>query len=302
MRAAVLLGYGDVDQLEIREVPEPSTGPNQIKVRMAAAGLNPIDWKLRSGVMKAVFPLEFPAILGSDASGVVVEVGSGVTAFAVGDRVMGYVSHGYAELVVATVERWARVPDGMELVDAAALPLALLTGAQLIEQAVAPAAGNLLLVCGALGSIGRVAVFLARRRGAKVYAGVRGTQKARAATLGADVVVALDSDRDIGNLPRLDSLADTVGGAPTQKLLGRLKPGGVLGSVVGPPPGGAPHEVVVRTMSTHPDSQRLAELAREVATGALDIPIAKRFPLAEVREAQRFALAGAGGKVLLTVD
>src|SRR5437763_17218887 len=101
MKAAVLTAYGDVDKFEIRDVPDPPTGPKQITIRMAGASINPIDWKLRSGAYQAFMPLELPAILGRDAAGVVVEVGEGVTSLRVGARVMGFVNRAYAELVVA---------------------------------------------------------------------------------------------------------------------------------------------------------------------------------------------------------
>src|SRR5277367_332514 len=123
MKAAVLVGYGGVDQLEVREVPEPKTGPGQVKVRVVGAGINPIDWKLREGAKRPGMNLELPAILGRDAAGEVVEVGAGVTRFRAGARVAGLVMGGYAERVVAKEEAWAEVPDSMNLVDAAAVPL-----------------------------------------------------------------------------------------------------------------------------------------------------------------------------------
>ncbi len=194
MKAVVLTAYGDANALELRDVSEPSPGPNELKVRMAGASINPIDWKLRSGALRAWMPLELPAILGRDCAGTVVEVGKGVPAFKPGDRVMGLVNHGYAEFVVAPVDAWAAVPPNLNLVDAGALPLVGLTGAQLVEQATQPRSGDSVLVTGAVGSVGRVAVFVAKALGAKVWAGVRRKQKLEAAKLGADAVVALDDE------------------------------------------------------------------------------------------------------------
>jgi NADPH:quinone reductase-like Zn-dependent oxidoreductase len=300
MKAVVLTAYGDVDKLEVRELPDPIVKAGEIKVRMAGASINPIDWKLRSGALQAYMPLQLPAIPGRDASGEVVEVAAGVTAFQVGARVLGRVNGTYAELVVGPVEAWAEVPAGMDLVDAGALPLVLLTGAQLAEEAVNPRPGDRLLITGAVGSVGRAAVFAAQARGATVYAGVRGAQKAEAASLGAEAVVALDDDAEIAQLPQLDSIADTVGGEIMGKLLGKLKPGGTIGSIVGPPAGAEERGFVVRAMMAHADPKRLGELARAVADGKLVIPIARRFPLSQAREAQKLAEAGAGGKVVLT--
>jgi NADPH:quinone reductase-like Zn-dependent oxidoreductase len=299
MKAVVLTAYGDVDKLELREVPDPKVGPGEIKVRMAGASINPVDWKQRSGAIAKYMPLDLPAVLGRDASGEVVEVGAGVTAFKVGARVLGRVMGGYAELVVAPVDSWAEVPAKMDLADAGALPLVLLTGAQLIEEAANVAKGQLALVTGAVGSVGRVAVYVAKARGAKVYAGVRRKQKAEAAKLGADVVVALDDADDLGPLPQLDAIADTVGGETIQKLLAKVKSGGTIGSVVGEPAGAKERGLTVRGMLTHSDPKRLGELAQAVADGKLVVPIAKRFPLAQAGEAQKVAEAGAGGKVVL---
>ncbi len=300
MKAVVLTGYGDVEKLEARDVPDPKVGPNQIKVRMAGASINPVDWKLRGGALKAWMPLELPAILGRDASGEVIEIGPGVTTFKMGDRVMGLVNAAYAQLVVAAVDAWAPVPAKLNLVEAAALPLVVLTGAQLVEEAIKPQAGDVVLVTGAMGSVGRVAVFAGKALGAKVWAGVRGSQKAEATKLGADGVVALDDDAEIGKLPPLDSIADTVGGDAIKKLLGKLKTGGTIGSVVGEPAGAKGRGLVVHAMLVHADAKRLAELGQAVAEGKLVIPIAKKLPLTEAREAQKLAEKGPGGKVVLT--
>jgi NADPH:quinone reductase-like Zn-dependent oxidoreductase len=299
MKAVVLTGYGDVDRLELRDVPDPRVGPEDVKVRMAGASINPIDWKLRSGSYAKMMPLEMPTILGKDASGQVVEVGANVTTVKPGARVMARVNGGYAELVVARADEWVEVPAALDLADAGALPLVLLTGAQLAEEAAGVREGQRLLVTGATGSVGRVAVFVARARGARVYAGVRRSQKAAASALGADVVVALDDDRDVASLPELDAIADTVGGETTQKLLARVKRGGTIGSVVGPPAGAADRGLTVRSILAHSDRASLAQLARAVADKKLLIPIAARFPLAQARDAHQRAQEGAGGKVIL---
>jgi NADPH:quinone reductase-like Zn-dependent oxidoreductase len=301
MKAILLTAYGDVDRLQLRDdVAEPTAGPNEVKVRMAGASINPIDWKLRSGAYHAYMPLQLPAILGRDASGTVVAIGPGVTGFAIGERVMGRVNATYAELVVGPSEAWTALPAGMDLVDAGAYPLVLLTGAQLIEDAVRPDRGDQVLVTGATGSTGRVAVFAAKAAGARVLAGIRAKHRSEAAALGADQVVALDDEADVARLPTLDAIADTVGGETTQRLLDKLKAGGTVGSVVGEPKGARDRGLVVRAIMAHADSRRLAQLAGAVAEGKLVIPIVRRFPLAQAGQAQKLAESGAGGKVLLT--
>lgn len=300
MKAVVLTAYGDVDNLELRDLPDPNMGPNDIKVRMVGASINPVDWKLRSGALQAMMPLALPAVLGRDASGEVVEIGAAVTRFKVGTRVTGLVMGAYAEVVVAAADAWAEVPAKMDLVDAAALPLVLLTGAQLIEEALRPRHGDVVLITGAVGGVGRAAVFAAKALGAKVWAGVRGTQKVAATKLGADGVVALDDDTEIAKLPQLDGIADTVGGPTVAKLLGKMKPGGTIASVVGEPAGAKERGMIARAMMTHPDGERLTTLVRAVADGKLVVPIAKKLTLADAREAQTLAEHHSGGKVILT--
>ena len=234
-------------------------------------------------------------------SGEVVSVGKEVRAFAVGDRVLGLVrgarTRSWSWLPPRT---WAKIPAGLDVIGSGGAPARPPHGAQLIEDAVKPAGGDVVLVTGALGSVGRVAVFAAKKAGAKVWAGVRGSQRAEAASLGADGIVALDDDADIAKLPMLDAIADTVGGDAIKKLYGKLKPGGVLGSVLGEPAGARERGIVVHAFSAHPDSATLARYAAAVGERKLVIPIAKKVPLASAGEAQRLAEKGhPRGKVLL---
>ena len=302
MKAVVLTAYGDVGNFELRDVPDPKAERGAIVVRLAGGSINPIDWKMRSGAAKDRFPVQFPAILGRDAAGEVMEVGPGVDAFAVGDKVLGLVWRAYAERVAAPVDAWAKLPAGLDVVDAGALPLILLTGAQLAEEAVRPVPGHVVLVTGAVGSVGRAALFGARAAGAKVWAGVRKSQRVEAAKLGASGVVVLDDEGDWSNLPMLDAIADTVGGESIKRLYDKLKSGGVIGSVVGEPAGAKERGFTVRAFMAHPSSATLSIYATAVARQELVIPIAKRFPLARAAEAQALAEEGKpGGKVVLVV-
>lgn len=300
MRAVLLTGYGGVDELELGDVPEPVAGPGELKVRLTASSVNPIDLKLRSGALRQSAPLDLPAILGRDASGEVVAVGPGSSAFQVGAKVLGLVNQAYAEYVVDKEDAWAERPAALDPVDAAALPLVVLTGSQLIEEAVRPRPGEVVLVTGAVGSVGRAAVFAARARGAEVVAGVRRRQMEVASKLNVDVL-ALDDDAELERLPRIDAIADTVGGETLQKLLSKVKPGGSIGSVLGEPPGARERGLAVHAVRSHPDSRRLAELAQAVAAGMLTIPIATRLPLSQIREAHTLAEQAAGGKIVLRI-
>jgi len=303
MRAALLTEYGAVDKLEIRDVREPEPGPGEVKVRVAASSINPIDYWTRSGRLRDQFPIVLPAILGRDVSGEVVAVGPGVAALRVGSRVLGLASAAHAEYVVASEQTLAELPPSLDLVDAAALPLVALTGSQLIEEAVKPRAGDVVLVTGALGGVGRAAVFAAVARGAKVLAGVRRQRKVEASKLKVVDTIALDDDGDVARIPQLDAIANAMTPGPAlQRLLDKVKPGGTIGSVTGEPAGAKERGLVVRAHVVHPDPRRLAELARAAAEGSLVIPIAMRMPLAQIREAHSMAQAGAEGKVVLRMQ
>jgi NADPH:quinone reductase-like Zn-dependent oxidoreductase len=299
MHAVVLTGYGDVEKLELREVEDPYPGARQIKVKVAGASINPIDWKIRRGDLRGMLPLKLPAILGRDVSGTVVAVGPEVVEFQVGDRVMGLVEHGYAELVVAAVEAFAKLPPEIELERAAALPLVGLTGTQLIDEGVEVEGGQRVLVTGALGSVGRVAVFTARKRGAQIVAGVRARQREEAGKLEVDDVVALDDPQDIRRMRPVDAIADTVNGKAVQAVLDKVRPGGVVATVLGPPLGAKEQGLRVHPILAHPDSEQLAELGEAVVRGELVLPIDKRYPLSDVQTAQQIAEGGGVGKVLL---
>ena len=303
MKAILLSAYGGPEKLELREAPEPKPGAGQIKVKVASASLNPIDWKLRSGAVKNRMPLELPAILGRDAAGEVTEVGSGVTGFKVGDRVMGFVNAAYAEFVVAPVESWAPLHDGLTTDEAGAVPLVVLTGDQLAQGAlsgdVSSAGGKTVLVTGAIGGVGRTAVWVAKSHGARVLAGVRTKQAKEAETIGADGVVLLDDPKSLEKLEPLDAIADTVGGDTLAKLLPKVKPGGTVASVVGEPAGAKEKGLKAVAVFAHPDAKRLEQLGDDVAHRKLTIPIAKRFPLAEAAAAHTLAEKGGIGKVLL---
>jgi NADPH:quinone reductase-like Zn-dependent oxidoreductase len=239
-------------------------------------------------------------MLGRDLSGEVDEVGSDVSNFEKGQRVMGLANGTYAEFTTVKADILAPIPEGLSFEQAAALPLVLTTGAQLIERAVKVQSGWAILVTGAMGGVGRTAVHVTRKHGAQVIAGVKASQREQATKLGATRIVALDDENEVADLRDLDAIADTVNGETLAKLLGALKPGGILGSVLGEPKAALGKNIQVRAFMAQPDASRLYQLAEDVAHGEFSIPIAKKFPLGDAREAQDFAEHGqAGGKVLL---
>jgi NADPH:quinone reductase-like Zn-dependent oxidoreductase len=301
MKAVLLRGYGDVSQLSYEDVPEPLAAAGEVLVKTIAVSINPIDWKLRRGDLKEMMPLEFPTILGRDLSGEVVALGEGVEGLKVGERVFGLVNRSYAEYVVCKPVDLARTPENLDGIDAAALPLVLLTGSQVIEVGVRPRPGEIILITGAIGGVGRTAVHVAKQHGAHVIAGVRSSQRAEAEGLGADRVIALDDMKEIAGLPELDAVADMVGHETIDRILLRIKKNGVLATVLGAPPSAEGRDLRVVSIWAQPDSLRLEELGREVARGLFSIPISERFKLSQIREAQQLAEKGGIGKVVLIV-
>lgn len=300
MKAVVLHEYGGPEKLKYEDVADPVAGEGEVLVRVTATSVNPIDYKLRSGVFKDFMPLTFPAILGNDFSGIVLTVGAGVIGFAAGDKVMGLADSADAELVVAKVGSLAHVPEGLDLVEAAALPVVTLTGEQLVTKGTKIQAGQTVLVSGAVGSVGRSAVWAAKKAGASVIAGVRKSQVKEAEAVGADQVLALDDADAMEKLGFVDAVADTVGGKTAEMLLGKVKPDGVFASVVGAPGNAGLHPTVkVESVVMQADGVRVRALAEDVAAKRLVIPIDRMVPLAEAGEAQAAAAKGGIGKVLL---
>lgn len=303
MKAVLLNEYGGPEKLHyVTDAADPEIGEDEVLVAQAATSVNPVDWKMRSGAAASLFPVTFPGILGRDVSGIVRAVGSRVGGVSVGERVIALGKETYAELTKVPARELTHVPDGLDLTDAAALPLVALTGDQLIREACQVQPGQTVLVSGATGSVGRCAVHSARELGARVIAGVRKRSLEEAEALKVDGVVALDDEDAMRTLGLMDAVADTVGGATATSLLGKVRDGGVFGSLVGPVQGQELHPAVrVAMMMAHPDPQRLKTFAEDLRDGKFALPISRRIPLEDAGEAHAVAEKGAGGKVLLLV-
>src|SRR5579863_7755127 len=299
MKAIVVHQYGVPVVLKFEEYPDPVAGPGEVLVRMAAASVNPIDLKRRAGLTRDFYPIHFPGLIGVDMAGTVVKVGPEVEAFTAGNRVFAMADNTYAELCVVKADVLADIPEGLNLIEAAALPLVTTTGNQLLS-ATGIKAGQTVLVAGAQGNVGRSAVFTAKERGATVIAGVLKRQVDEAKSVGADQVVATDDDTAIANLPPLDALADTVGGRTAEKLIAKVKPSGVFATVLKAPQNAAkyPSVKVVPVFSKF-DRKTLEFMAEAVRDGKLVIPISHTLPLSEAAEAQAAAEKGGTGKILL---
>ena len=299
MKAVVVHQYGGPEVLKFEDYPDPAPGPGEVLVRVAATSVNPIDYKRRAGLTKDFYPIQFPGLIGVDIAGTVVKIGTGVEGFSAGDQVFAMAANTYAELCVVNAAILAKIPEGLDLIQAAALPLVTTTGNQLIS-ATAIKAGQTVLVVGAAGNVGRSAVFTAKQRRATVIAGVLKTQMDKANTIGADQLVATDDDNAIADLPMLDVVADTVNGKTAEKLMAKVKPGGVFASVLGAPQNAAKFtSVKVVPVFVTPDPKTLQFMAEAVRDGKLVIPISRKLPLSKAAEAQAAAEKGGVGKVLL---
>src|SRR5580704_5161071 len=165
MKAIVVHQYGGPEVLKFEEYPDPVAGPGQVLVRVAAASVNPVDYKRRAGLTKDFYPMHFPSLIGVDMAGTVVNIGPGVEGFFAGDQVFAMADDTYAELCVVKAAVLAKVPKGLDLMQAAALPLVTTTGNQLLL-ATGIKAGQTVLVAGAVGNVGRSAVFTGKAHGA----------------------------------------------------------------------------------------------------------------------------------------
>jgi len=307
MRAITFASYGGPDVLELTEQPDPVVGPDSVLVRVRAASVNPVDYKIRQGYLQGAFVSHLPIIAGWDVAGVVAAVGPAVRDHAVGDEVIGYVrkdsiEHGtYAELVAAHPRHLARKPTSVSFEQAAALPLAGLTALQSIDLA-GVRAGDVVLVHAAAGGVGSFAVQLAAARGARVIGTASEANHEHVRGLGAEPVAYGDGlvERVRALAPDgVDVVLDYVGGdalalspqlaRSTERIVSVVDAATVLGF-------GGSYAFV------RPDASGLAALADLVDAGTLRIELAATFPLAEAAAAQSLVEQGhVRGKVAISV-
>jgi NADPH:quinone reductase-like Zn-dependent oxidoreductase len=300
MKAAVIHNYGAPDVLIYESCPDPKPAGGEVVVRVAAAGVNPVDLREREGGTKDWRPVVFPGVLGWDLAGTIVGLGEGVRELAIGESVFGWAYHTYAELCAVKATLLAPVPAGLDLDAAAALPLVSATGCQLITVAGQPKAGQTVLVAGANGAVGRCAVFAAKDCECRVIAGVRGKDVGAAAQLGADQVVALDDEAAMGALAPVDLVANCVRGPTATALLGKVKPGGLFASVTGVPDGADTYPRVRTTAFVSKQNvETYLYAARAVLAGHLQIPVAKTLPLSAAAEGHVLVAKGGTGKIVL---
>ena len=312
MRAMVIDEWGERDKFREADVERPPTAPDGVLVRVRAAGVNPVDYKIRGGYMAKAFPAHFPLIVGWDAAGVVEEVGPAVTRFRPGDQVYGYCRRHhlqfgtYAEFVSVPEDFLAHKPAELSFEEAGAIPLAGLTAHQALE-AMGVRGGETLFVGGGSGGVGHLAIQLGVARGARVIATASERNFDFVRELGADPVDYHSDDVPVrvrellANDDGADAALDLFGGDDREQAFASLRRGGRLASVARPPPeprdGHEVHYVFVR-----PDGEGLRELCELVDAGKLRPHIEEVFPLERVAVAhERLEDGHVRGKLVLSV-
>lgn len=303
--AAVIREYGGGEKLLIEDILIGLPGPGEVRVRVAGAAVNPFDVNLRQGYVQEYVPLVFPACLGSDVSGIVDVVGEGVAGFSPGDRVIGMLTTGsYAQWVIAQASQLTILHDGIDLIDAAALPTGALTGIQLVERGLKPRSGSKVLVTGAGGSVGRAAVFAALDAGALVYAGIRASSRPTVSDLPVEQVLDLSDSAALQAAGPFDYVADTVGGGVAERLFDYLSPTGHFASTVLPfitPPVDAEARFIPVIVEF--DGPRLQRFVCDLVEKARAIPVSYRLRLTAVAEAHTLlGRGGLNGKIILVPD
>ncbi|MFJ9819821.1 NADP-dependent oxidoreductase [Streptomyces sp. NPDC101151] len=300
--------YGGPEALEYGEVRDPKVGPDQVLVKVRAAGINPVDWKCREGYLDAILDAVFPVVPGWDVSGVVVQPGASVTEFSVGDEVIGYVREDFlsrgtcAEYVAAPVRTLARKPRNLSFEEAAGLPLVGLTAYQVLVKALEVKRGETVLVHAAAGGVGSVAVQIAVHLGARVIGTASEHNHDFVRGLGGEPVTYGEglAERVRGIAPEgVDAAFDTIGGDTLKTSADLLASEGRLASIADPDVvsyGGRYHFV-------RPDAEDLTRLSELAEQGVVSVHVQETFPLERTADAHRLNQEGrTRGKIVVTVD
>jgi NADPH:quinone reductase-like Zn-dependent oxidoreductase len=299
MRAVLMRQTGDPEVLRLEEVDRPEPGEGEVLIRVRAASINPIDWKLRRGDR----PMDLPAVLGNDVSGTVER--SRAEGFAEGDEVFGMTpSGGYAEFATAPAALIAIKPAGVSHEQAAAIPVAGMTAWQALFDRGGLVRGQSTLIAGAAGGVGHFAVQFARYAGARTIGTGSSRNRDFVLSLGAEQYVDYTREEVAGAVSEVDVAFDTVGGDTTQSLISTVREGGSLVTIAGAPPEQSASERGIRAelLIMSPSADQLARIAELVATGEVRVEIAHTLPLAEVRHAHELSESGhTRGKIVLTV-
>jgi NADPH:quinone reductase-like Zn-dependent oxidoreductase len=332
MRAAFIRHYGSNAAIEISDQPVPAVGARDVLIRVRAASVNPVDYKIRDGQLKTILPLKFPLVLGSDCAGVVEKCGADVRAFKPGDAVYARLEKdrigAYAEFAVANADTVALKPANLDFNQAAAIPLAGLTAWQALIDMGKLRAGQKVLIHAGSGGVGTFAIQIAKHLGAFVATTCSTRNAALVKSLGADVVIDYKTQHFDALLADYDVVFDTIGGDTQHRSFSVLKRGGTLVTVAGIPTAEFGREwgvnpivrmvmgfknrtstklakargVHFKYLFMHPSGEQLREIARLVEAGKIKTIIDKTFDLDHVRDALNYSESGRTvGKVVVTI-
>ena len=303
MKAVVINDYGDNSVVQYTDVDRPEPQAGEVLVKVQAAGINPVDWKIRGGAGQRM-GMTLPIQLGSEIAGTVEKLGDGVSGIKEGDAVYGIIkSGGFAEYTVADAADTALKPASLDFVHTAAVPLGALTAWQAMFDVAKVASGQRLLVTNSSGGVGSLAVQLAKARGAHVTAIASGRNEEYVRSLGVDEFIDYTKQPFEQVARDMDVVFDTVGGDTFQGALGTLKKGGFLvTSVAFPKDEAKQHGVGVERVQCKPNAGQLASIRELVEAGKLKAHVATVLPLAEIKQA--FELSEGGrtrGKIVLQI-
>jgi NADPH2:quinone reductase len=315
VRAIVIESFGGLEVLRPADVPSPEPAPDEVLIEVAYAAVNPVDWKIRDGMLAGMFPHEFPVILGWDAAGTVKDTGKDVTGFRIGDRVHAYcrkpkVRFGtYAEFVTMNQTAVAPMPKNVGFAEAACIPLAGLTAWQSLFDAAKIKAGDKVLIHAGAGGVGSLAIQFAKHAGAEVLTTAGSANHAYVKSLGADVAIDYTKENFIDAVRKretggIDLVYDAVGGDVQRRSYEVLKKGGKLVSIVNVPSeeDARRYGVEAAHVFVTPDGEQLRRIGALIESGAVRPPALQEMRLEEVAEALRRSQAGhVRGKIVLKI-
>lgn len=304
MKAGRIHHFGPPNAILLDEIPCPTPQEGELVLQVAAAGVGPWDALIREG--KSVVQLSLPIILGSDLSGIVDSVGTGVVQFKPGDKVFGVTNKqfcgAYAEYAVASAQMVAAMPSSLSFIEAASVPVVAVTAYQMLFDHAQRKAGQAVLVHGAAGNVGAYAVQLAKQTDLQVFATAGPADVDYVRTLGAEMVINYQTTKFEDAVPPVDTVLDTVGGEMQHRSFRALKPGGIVVSSVSPPPQTAGFRSAFSLVDV--TAIRLGILSKMFDSRKLTAEVGTVLPIEEARKAHEM-LAGAPhkrGKILLTMN
>ncbi len=305
MKAVTINEYGDKNVLNYTDVERPEPQNDEVLVKVHIAAVNPVDWKIRDGLGE-MFGLKLPIILGCEIAGTIEEMGADVKKFKTGDEVFGYISltrnGGYAEYVIAKESEIVKKPQDIDFENAAAISVGALTAWQAIFDTANLQSGQKILIHGASGGVGSMAVQLTKAKGAYIVATASGKNEEFVKNLGADEFVDYTKQKFEDVAKDVDVVFDTIGGETQKRSFQTLKKGGFLVSIVAPPEQESAEKFGVKAemISVQPNAEQLAEITKLVEEGKVKTHVETILPLSEVKKAHALSESGrTRGKIVL---